>query len=347
MKVLVNGCLGRRICHARGLRQGDPLSPLLFVLVMEVLNAMVYEADQQWLLSPLPGSHFGQRMSLYADDLLLFLAPTQGGFPLHPRHPRPLRGRIGADHERRQMSHLADTVLGGGNRPRAASVPMPAFAAALPLPGRAPICGEAAAHGRAETVGCRSQSYPHLEGKAAKRGGQDDAHPRHTFCHTSACVSITRSLSAWAIQQIDKCRRAFLWSGTDAVAGGSCKVAWPVVCAPKCYGGLGPPDLRVLGFALRLRWEWQKRTPGVPAWTQLPSKYALYGQEDETVDHLFASCVFAREVWFRVLHPSGWDPLSPTAHSPLSTWWSDGRSTVPAQLRRGFDSAVLLVSWRL
>jgi hypothetical protein len=74
---------------------------------------------------------------------------------------------------------------------------------------------------------------------------------------------------------------------------------------------------------------------------------ALYGQEDETVDHLFASCVFAREVWFRVLHPSGWDPLSPTAHSPLSTWWSDGRSTVPAQLRRGFDSAVLLVSWRL
>jgi hypothetical protein len=100
MKVLVNGCLGRRICHARGLRQGDPLSPLLFVLVMEVLNAMVYEADQQWLLSPLPGSHFGQRMSLYADDLLLFLSPTQGGFPLHPRHPRPLRGRIGADHER-------------------------------------------------------------------------------------------------------------------------------------------------------------------------------------------------------------------------------------------------------
>jgi hypothetical protein len=74
---------------------------------------------------------------------------------------------------------------------------------------------------------------------------------------------------------------------------------------------------------------------------------ALYGQEDETVDHLFASCVFAREVWFRVLHPSGWDPLSPTAHSPLSTWWPDGRSTVPAQLRRGFDSAVLLVSWRL
>lgn len=111
-----------------------------------------------------------------------------GGFPLHPRHPRSLHGRIGADHERRQMPHLADTVLGGGNRPRAASVPMLAFAAALSLPGRAPFCGEAAAHGRAETGGCHSQSYPHLEGKAAKRGRQDNAHPRHTICHTCACV---------------------------------------------------------------------------------------------------------------------------------------------------------------
>lgn len=79
-KILVNGRLGRRICHARGLRQGDPLSPLLFVLVMDVLNAMVAAADQQGLLSPLPGSQFGQRMSLYADDLVLFLAPTLEDF---------------------------------------------------------------------------------------------------------------------------------------------------------------------------------------------------------------------------------------------------------------------------
>lgn len=32
------------------------------------------------------------------------------------------------------------------------------------------------------------------------------------------------------------------------------------------------PDLRILGFALRLRWEWQKRAPDAPAWTRLPAR---------------------------------------------------------------------------
>jgi len=73
----------------------------------------------------------------------------------------------------------------------------------------------------------------------------------------------------------------------------------------------------------------------------------LCGQEDETMDHLLASCVFTRELWFRLLRPSGWEQLSPSSHSPLSTLWMDGQYSVPAQLRRGFDSTVLLVSWRL
>jgi hypothetical protein len=54
-KVVVNGRPGRQIAHARGLRQGDPISPMLFVLVMEVLNSLIREADRRSALLPLPG----------------------------------------------------------------------------------------------------------------------------------------------------------------------------------------------------------------------------------------------------------------------------------------------------
>ena len=98
-------------------------------------------------------------------------------------------------------------------------------------------------------------------------------------------VSICCSLSAWAIGEIDKRRRAFLWAGTDSVAGGKCKVAWSIICSPKDLGGLGLPDLRVLGFALRLRWEWLRRSQPDAVWSLLPSK------PERKVDHMFRASV--------------------------------------------------------
>jgi len=44
-KVLLNGRSGNCIYHARGLQQGDPLSPMLFVLSMEVLGGLIWWAE--------------------------------------------------------------------------------------------------------------------------------------------------------------------------------------------------------------------------------------------------------------------------------------------------------------
>jgi hypothetical protein len=75
-KVLLNGVPGHRICHGRGLRQGDPLSPMLFVLVMECFSAMIKLADSRGLFSPLRPHSIKQRVSLYADDVVVFLSPV-------------------------------------------------------------------------------------------------------------------------------------------------------------------------------------------------------------------------------------------------------------------------------
>jgi hypothetical protein len=79
-RVLINGRPDRRICHERGLRQGDPLSPLLFVIMMDVLNALILEADRRGELTPLPSNNIKHRGSLYADDLVMSLVPTTRDF---------------------------------------------------------------------------------------------------------------------------------------------------------------------------------------------------------------------------------------------------------------------------
>jgi hypothetical protein len=74
-RVLVNGAAGSAFSHGLGLWQGDPLSPLLFVLVMDVLSAMFLVAESSGVLPPLPdGLH--HRVWLYADDIVVFAVPS-------------------------------------------------------------------------------------------------------------------------------------------------------------------------------------------------------------------------------------------------------------------------------
>jgi hypothetical protein len=71
----MNGNLGDRICHARGLWQGDPLSPMIFVLVMEGLNGLFLKVDSWSLFQSLGVREVPFRTLLYADDMIIFISP--------------------------------------------------------------------------------------------------------------------------------------------------------------------------------------------------------------------------------------------------------------------------------
>jgi hypothetical protein len=73
--VLINGTAGDAFRHGRGLRQGDPISPLLFVIAMEVLSALFRTAEHAGVLADLSSIGLRHRVSLYADDVIIFARP--------------------------------------------------------------------------------------------------------------------------------------------------------------------------------------------------------------------------------------------------------------------------------
>jgi hypothetical protein len=74
-QILLNGVPGDFIVHQRGLRQGDPLSPMLFILVMDILSQLIQRASEEGHLQPLSSKQLRHHISLYADDAVIFLKP--------------------------------------------------------------------------------------------------------------------------------------------------------------------------------------------------------------------------------------------------------------------------------
>ncbi|KAK1668638.1 hypothetical protein QYE76_056797 [Lolium multiflorum] len=232
-RVILNGEVGPRFLHRRGLRQGDPLSPLLFILAIEPLHRLFDIATVAGLLSPLRGRKARLRCSLYADDAAVFLNPDLDlasissplgapvgsfpcrylGLPLSFRRPRrvdfqPLLDKLGSRLARwklRLFSHAGRLAL------------LKAVLSALP-----------------------------------------------TYLFSAFAPP------AWLVKAVDRIRRAWLWAADVTCTGGRCKVAWGRVCRPRDLGGLSVLDLVRFSHALRLRWLWLQRTQPERPWVGLP-----------------------------------------------------------------------------
>jgi hypothetical protein len=72
--VLLNGVPGKKFPCRRGVRQGDPFSPILFVAGADLLQTMVnHLANDGVLVPPLPIPNTAFPIVQYADDMLLIL----------------------------------------------------------------------------------------------------------------------------------------------------------------------------------------------------------------------------------------------------------------------------------
>ncbi|KAA3453480.1 reverse transcriptase [Gossypium australe] len=79
--VILNGNRGSPFQSSRGLRQGDPLSPFLFLFCSEGLSALMKMAKQNGLVKGAKASRYGPEIShlLFADDCILFGEASERG----------------------------------------------------------------------------------------------------------------------------------------------------------------------------------------------------------------------------------------------------------------------------
>ena len=76
--VLVNGVPGRKFLCRRGVRQGDPLSPLLFELGSEILQFDINDLKDKGLLKlPIDFGEADFPVVQYVDDTLLVMKQIQ------------------------------------------------------------------------------------------------------------------------------------------------------------------------------------------------------------------------------------------------------------------------------
>ena len=272
--VSVNGEVGHFFRNKRGLRQGDPISPLLFNFVADALATLLRKATEAGHIKGVLGHLIPGGIShlQYADDTLLLFQPDlhsvatikallisfelMSGLKINfhkcevmPMGLEPSDSRRIADQLNCKLGKLPFTYLG-----------LPLDAKRITIDGWAPL-------------------WTKVGGRVCPWRGK--------FLSSAARLVLTNaslsSLPQFAMglfllaegvhAKMDTPRSRFFWEG----AGPKRKyhmVRWDLVCRPKDLGGLGITNTRILNIALMCKWIWKLSQGAIDLWVDmLRNKY--------------------------------------------------------------------------
>jgi hypothetical protein len=267
----MNGQLGRRICHGRGLRKGDPLSPLLFIIVMEVLRSLFRKANEFGLLHDLGVQRIPFCTSLYADDMIVFLASVAGDLETAKLIFQMFQGASGlaCNLNKCQLTPIhcsEEQVAMAVNHFPCQVMSLPIRYLGIPLSVTKLPCS--AWQSLIDSV---ADKLPTWKVKLLQKNGRTTL-IRSTLAVVLLHTSIGLELPPWVHKILIKLMRGFLWTGSNTVQSGKCVVTWGYVQRPLSIGGLGIPYFKLMGLALRLRWLWSDRCNQLPSWGLADSK---------------------------------------------------------------------------
>ncbi|WVZ69121.1 hypothetical protein U9M48_017959 [Paspalum notatum var. saurae] len=244
-RIILNGESGRPIQHRCGLRQGDPLSPMLFTQY----NAFSRKQVNKGCYPQSAAIQFVTHKS-DVENLQLLLEWFGEATGLKTNIQKLEIYKVNC--EALNISNILDHFRGN-------IAEFPCKYLGLPLRiGRTSRADEQIL---IDKIGSKLSGW---KGKLLTRAGRLQL--VQAVLSAIPTYSMTNfTLSSWAVKRIDHLHRNFLWKGSEDAKGGHCLVNWKRVCRSKFLGGLGIKNLYSFNRALRLRWLWLKwRQPNKP-----------------------------------------------------------------------------------
>ncbi|KAJ3686366.1 hypothetical protein LUZ61_015530 [Rhynchospora tenuis] len=270
-RVIVNGIAGKPITLKRGVRQGDPLSPYIFIMAFDFLSKWISRLVSEGLFKVPKLGVFPSL--LYADDTIFFFKPT---------------------HSQAVLLNLVLTIFGfiSGLKLNAAKSDLITMNTDSDLTTRI-----------ATALGCNTAQFPltylglPLTYKRLTKNNFDGLLQRfqkklmgwraNFFSVAGRLVLLNSCLSSLpvyymsvfkfpisVIHKIDRLRRDFLWHGNHLGQRKLSIVPWDMVIKPKQCGGLGVIDLKAFNSTLLSKWLWKWLTPAQSLWKlQLSALY--------------------------------------------------------------------------
>ena len=303
--VLVNEVLAGFFPSTKGLRQGDLLSPYLFVMGMEILSALIRRVVEGGFLS---GCRIRGRRRLDFNISHLFFANDTVIF---------------CEAKKENLTHLSWTLFWF----EAAS----GLRINLAKSETIPVGEVEEVDVMAMELGCRVGSLPSYLGlplgapnKALsvwdgveERVRRKLALWKHQYISKGRRITLIKSTMASmpiyqmslfrmpkvVARRLEKLQRDFLWGGGNLERKAHL-VNWEVVCADKEKGGLGLRKLVLLNKALFGKWIWRFACYKENLWKQVIS--AKYGQEGLGWRTNKANGMFGVGVWKEILKEIDW-----------------------------------------
>ena len=268
--VLINGEPKGRIAPSRGLRQGDPISPYLFLLCAEGLSAMLQKDEFDTNLRGISVCRGAPRIShlLFADDCIVFCkASMDEGLKITKileKYEKESGQKLNkkktslffSKNTGREVQEAVKDMFGAEiilQHERYLGLP--------PLVGR----GKKKAFNRIkDQVGRKIAGW---KGKLLSPAGREiliKAVAQATPTYTMNCFKIPDSLCNELNSLISNFWRKLAW------------ISWEKMCKPKVDGGMGFKDLRAFNLALLAKQRWRLfKNPGSLTHRILKARYFL------------------------------------------------------------------------